>query len=100
MSRVRWAPYKVSKQQLKEAKSSGGMYHGIVRVGRERNPLIPVGLILVYIMSQVLSQHTMDPLNTPLRFRMKHSKLNFLDLKDLAGVSKNFTNEVSALISL
>jgi hypothetical protein len=37
-----------------------------VHAGRERNLLIPVGLILIYIMSQVLGQHTMVPLNTPL----------------------------------
>ena len=76
------------------------MYHDIVHVGRERNPLIPVGLILIYIMSEILSQHTMAPLNTALRLRTERSKLYFLDLKDLTGISKNFAHDVSALISL
>ena len=71
----------------------------MVSLGCERNPLIPAGLILVHIMSEVLSQHTMVPLNTPLRFGMNRGRLNFLDLNDLVGVSKNFANEVSALIS-
>jgi len=51
-------------------------------------------------MSEVLSQHTMAPLNTPLRIWVKRSRLNFLNLKHLAGVSENLTNEFSALISL
>ena len=76
------------------------MYGGIVHVGRERNPLIPVGLILIYIMYEVLSQHTMAPLNTPLRLRTERSRLYFLDLNDLTGISKNFAHEVSPLISL
>ena len=89
-----------SEQQLKGGESSGGMYGGIVHVGCKRNPLMPVGLVLVYIMSEVLGQHTMAPLNTPLRFGMKRSRLNFLNLQHLAGVSKDLTNEVSALIRL
>jgi len=76
------------------------MYGGIVHVGCKRNPLIPFGLVLLYIMSEVLSQHTMAPLNTPLRFGVKRSRLNFLKLKHLAGVSEHLMNEVSALISL
>ena len=51
-------------------------------------------------MSEVLRQLTIAPLNTSLRFGMKRSCLNFLDLKDLAGVSKHFANEISSLISL
>ena len=81
-------------------KPSSGVFGGTVRVGCERNPLIPVGLVLVYIMSEVLSQHTMAPLNIPLRFGMKRCRLNFLVLKDLTGVSKHFANEVGTLISL
>jgi len=69
-------------------------------VCREMNPIIPVGLILVYIINEVLSQHMMASLITPLRFGMKLSRLNFLDFMDHAGVSKHFANEVSALISL
>ena len=89
-----------SEQQLKGGKPFGGMYGGILHVGCERNPLIPVGLIVVYIMSEVLSQHTMAPLNTPLRFGMKRSRLNFLYFKNLAGVSKYFANEVGTLTNL
>jgi hypothetical protein len=68
-------------------------------VGRKMNPIIPVGLILVYIINEVLRQHMMATLITPLRFGMKLSRLNFLDLMCHAGVSKHFANEVSALIS-
>jgi hypothetical protein len=42
----------------------------------------------------------MAPLNTPLRIGLKRSRLNLLELNDLAGVLKNLANEVSALISL
>ena len=34
---------------------SGGMYGGTVHVGCKRNPLIPVGPVPVYIMSEALS---------------------------------------------
>jgi hypothetical protein len=43
---------------------------------------------LIYIMSEVLGQYPMTPLYTALRFGMKRSRLNFLDLKDLAGVNE------------
>jgi len=76
------------------------MYDGILHVSCKRNPLIPVCLVLVYIMCEALSQHTVAPVNTSLRFRMKRRRLNFLNLKHLASVSKYLTNEDSALISL
>ena len=95
--RVRWEAF---EQQRNGGKPTSRMYGGIIHVGCERNPLIPLHLILVDIISEVLSQHTMAPLSTPLRFRTKRSRLNFLDLKDLAGVSKHSANEVGALISL
>ena len=89
-----------SEQQLKWGEPSGGMYGGIVHGRCQRNPLFPVGLVLVYIMSELVSKHTMAPLNTPLRFGMKRSGLSFLNLMHLAGISEHLTNEVSALISL
>ena len=96
----RWVRWRGVRTATQRGKSSGGMYRGVLHVGRERNPLIPVGLILVYIASQVLSQHTKSPLNTPLQFGMKRCRLNFLGLKDLSGVSEHFANEVCALVSL
>jgi hypothetical protein len=67
----------------KRGECSGRMYRCIVYVLRKKIPLIPVGLILIYIMSVVLSQHTLTPLDTPLRFGMKCSRLNFLILRIL-----------------
>ena len=79
---------------------SGEMYGGTVHVGCKRNPLIPVGPVPVYIMSEALSQQTTAPLNTSLRLAVKRSRLNCLNLKHLASVSKYLTNEISALITL
>jgi len=94
---VRWRGVRTATQR---GKSSSGLYGGIVHIGYERNPLMAVGLVLVHITFEVLSQHTMASRHTPFQFGMKRSRLNFLDLKDLAGVSKHFANVFSAFTSL
>ena len=65
----------------------------------ERDTPVPVGLILAHVVSEVLSQHTVTPLNTSLRFWMERGGLN-LNFEDLTGFLKCLTNKVGALIRL
>ena len=81
-------------------KSGRGVICCIIHVGRKGDSLIPVGLVLSHIMPEVFSQHTANPFNAYLLFRMKCTGLDFLNLKILAGVLKYFVHKVGSMIGL
>ena len=72
-----------ARTETRKSKSCSRVLGCVIYVCRERNPRVPVCLALVYVVSEVLNQHTVASLNTSLRFWMEGSGLNLLNLSIL-----------------
>jgi len=55
-----------SEQQFEQRESRSGVLRCIVCVSRKTDPLIPIGLVLIYLVSKVFRQNAMAPLNAAL----------------------------------